>query len=115
MEVGRRSFNNYEPVRFVAPVLLNGWVNFGPDHPEAGFLKTDDGFVVLRGLVKNGPIPSDLFVLPAGFRPTRILHIATVSNGLFAYVRVFPDGTVDAPSGSATWFSLDGVQFDTRR
>lgn len=97
---------------WIAPTLLNGWVNYNTaNFSGAGYMKDFMGFVHLRGLLKSGTINQNMYVLPAGYRPEKQLHIASVSNGLFCNVTILSNGSVLPQNGSATWWSLDGITF----
>lgn len=108
--------DNRQPVKarlpkFIAPTLLNSWVNFGGGFNDAGYLKDFSGTVHLRGLVKNGVIGNAIFQLPAGYRPANEELQITISNGALGRVDIYPSGDVGATSGSNAWFSLDGITF----
>jgi hypothetical protein len=94
------------------PTLINSWANYGAANNPAGYFKDPFGIVHLRGLVKNGtPIPSDIFTLPAGYRPfQQELHV-TISNGLIGYAQVNTAGGVRCQAGNASYFSIDGITF----
>lgn len=97
---------------WTAPTLLNDWVNFGGGNAEAGYWKDPFGVVHLRGTIKDGSgLPTLVFTLPAGSRPSASHRFATVSNGLFGIATVDSSGGVSASSGSTTYFSLDGITF----
>ena len=102
-----------EPLIWHPMVLENSWVAFSSDYFAPEFTKDRDGFVHLRGLIKDGsPATTDITSLPPGFRPSLIHLQATVCNNAIAYLGVFPDGDVQLNSGgSATWSSLDGIIF----
>lgn len=114
-----RVFGNdgrFQQDAWVAPTLLNSWVNFGAGGQPAGYCKDSQGFVRLKGLVKSGTpgATSVIFTLPAGYRPANNSHHAVPSNALFGFCRVDSSGSVIAYAGSGTWFALDGISFDTR-
>lgn len=100
---------------FTAPTLLNSWVNFGGVYSNAGYYKDPLGRVHLRGLVKNGTIPADIFVLPTGFRPSGSLLFRTYSdNGaadVLAVVNIEADGSVVALRGNNAAWGLNGISF----
>jgi hypothetical protein len=100
-----------------APTLLNSWVNFGAGYPAAGYMKDHLGFIRLRGLVKNGTVNGTtgvIFTLPSGYRPSGASHFAVEANSAHGCCRVDTNGDVVATAGSNVWFSLDGINFDTR-
>lgn len=103
--------NTAQPT-WVAPSLTNSWVWFGSVSYEPAYSKDEQGLVRLRGMVKNGSaIPTSVFTLPAGYRPTSEVRFAVASNGAFGLVRIGTDGTVNADVGSTTSLSLEGVSF----
>lgn len=97
---------------WIAPTLLNSWVDFGSSYSAAGYCKGEDGVVRLKGNVKSGSgIPTTVFALPAGYRPSEILRFAVDSNGAFGAVSIDTSGNVQAAVGSTTRLSLDGISF----
>jgi hypothetical protein len=106
--------NNYakkSKMPWIAPTLLNAWVNFGGTNADAGYTKDDFGFVHLRGRIKTGTLAQSAFILPVGFRPDKDLVIASVSNGAFGYLTIKSDGNVVIEAGSNTSFSLQNISF----
>jgi hypothetical protein len=99
----------------------NGWTSYGQGYAPAGYWKSPDGVVHLRGLVMGGGVgggganrlDSDLaiFTLPSGYRPDKGLVIPVISNGAIGRLDISTDGTVVATSGNNTWLSLDGISF----
>jgi hypothetical protein len=98
---------------WIAPTLLNAWVNFGGAYATVGYTKDDFGYVHIRGLIKSGTIAQAAFVLPVGFRPEKDILIATTSNGAFGQLSIRTDGQVFVESGSNINFSLEGILFRT--
>lgn len=97
---------------WIAPVLLNGWVNFGgTNYNNVGFYKDENGYVYLRGLIKSGTIPSVALILPKGYRSSRYFNIPCISNGALGNLEVRPTGEVRVVSGDNADFNLDGVSF----
>lgn len=99
---------------WIAPSLLNSWVNFSVSYDPAGYYKDPLGRVWLRGLIKSGTTAANtlLFVLPSGYRPPfRSIH-AIDTNGTFGSVEVQEDGEVrTGTTVSATYLSLAGISF----
>lgn len=122
--LGKGGGTTHDP-DWIAPNLLNGWLNYGSSWPGAGYRKGRDGMVKLRGLVKSGTggISTPIFVLPQGYAPegtssTGELFIqpASVSGGFgYARVDVLGDGSVAiiayGPSASNAFVSLAGISF----
>ncbi len=104
---GRISQEAWTAVSFEA-----GWVNYdATTYATAAYFKDSHGVVHLKGLVKNGSIGGNLFTLPALYRPALTEHFPMVSNGLFGYGWVQPNGVVSLQSGSNTWVALNGISF----
>lgn len=105
-----------QPVRprvekFIAPTLLNSWVDFGLGRNPAGYYRDSFSRVYLRGMIKSGTVGAAAFTLPAGYRPANHEIFSVVSNDLFGAVNVFSDGNVQPTVGNNTYFSLDGITF----
>lgn len=97
---------------WIQPTLLNSWVNYDTaSFPPASYFKDSFGVVHFKGLLKSGTIGQNFFVLPAGYRPLKQLHIATVSNGAFTNIAVTPVGGFTSQNGSNVWYSIDGISF----
>lgn len=96
---------------FTPASLTNGWANVDSTRfHSAGYAKTSDGIVVLRGLVNAGAV-GVIFNLPPGYRPRRRILRMNISNDAQGRVDVAPDGNVIFSTGSNAWFSLDGIVF----
>ncbi|KKK52619.1 hypothetical protein LCGC14_3103070, partial [marine sediment metagenome] len=54
--------------QWIAPTLLNSWVNYAATYDTTGYMKDGFGFVHLKGLVKSG-VAGTIFTLPVGYRP----------------------------------------------
>jgi hypothetical protein len=99
----------YSPA-YVAPTLLNSWVNFGGAEATAGYYKDALGIVRIKGLVKLGVTTpgTNIFVLPAGFRPAENSIFAQNSNGAFGSIGVALNGAVYVNTcPSNTYLSID--------
>lgn len=97
---------------WIAPTLLNSWVNFDTGaNALAGYRIDDDGMVHLKGRVKTGTPSSVVWTLPVGYRPPAHLVYGTSSNGAFGEFIILSDGSVTASIGSATGFSFGEVSF----
>jgi hypothetical protein len=97
-------------------IVASGWHNYDTSvYPAAAFRKYPDGRVRLRGLVAGGTIgqASPIFVLPAGYWPSRNLIFSVVSNDVAGEVRIASNGSVYVQVGNTNWVSLDGIEFDT--
>ncbi|WP_165372217.1 Kelch repeat-containing protein [Emticicia agri] len=103
------------PENFIAPTLLNSWVNYStPTYEAAGYAKDKESRVKLKGTIKNGTAASGttLFNLPVGYRPTEILMFAVTNSATaLGRVDVYPNGDVKIMSGGNTLLSLDAIAF----
>lgn len=98
---------------FIAPTLLNSWVNSGAFFEEAGFYKDPFGRVHLKGVVKDGLLGSTnpIFILPEGSRPEKLGIYPIVSNSTIGAIDIFDDGRVSLVVGSNAFASLSGISF----
>jgi len=104
----------YSLKKHKAPILRNGWANFGLPYAKAGFA-LDDDTVYLRGLVRNRQFSSKkpLFILPSEYRP-RYLEVFPASvNDRLGHISVLPTGEVKLSSafGRSGFASLSNVRF----
>lgn len=99
--------------KYIAPTLLNSWVNFGGGSAAAGYYKDPFGIVRIRGLVKNGTtgLGNPVFTLPAGYRPPNSVILPAVSNNAFARLNVEANGDIIVEVGSNAFVSLDSLTF----
>jgi hypothetical protein len=98
---------------WIAPTFTNSWVNFGNPWAAVGYRKDAEGYVWLRGLMKDGTINLPCFTLPVGYRPPTNggLRFACVANNLFAALTITDDGKVTPETGSNFYYFLDGARF----
>jgi len=97
---------------WIAPTLLNSWVNYGSAFSIAGYYKDSNGIVHLRGLVKNGSNTTVIFQLPAGYRPEyRTLNAVVTDSNAIGRVDVLANGNVHGDNVSSGWCSLDDISF----
>lgn len=98
---------------FIAPTLLNSWVNYDTvNFNSAGYFKDADGIVHLRGMLKSGVVALSSFSLPAGYRPSKAETFATNSNDTLGRVVIdAATGDVTLAVGSNVFFTLDGITF----
>lgn len=94
--------------------LLNNWVYFNSIRTPQYRLR--NGWVFMRGLVKNGNINSNIFTLPVGFRPAvREMYdmaFPCVCNAAAGAVAIDgAQGVVVHMFGSTAWIDLAGVRF----
>lgn len=92
------------------PVFANAWVNFGSTFAAAAFRKDAAGLVYLKGLIKDGTINTNAFVLPAGYRPAEDRVFAVLSGGAVGRVDITSAGAVVPKTPiSNTFVGLDGI------
>lgn len=108
-------FINFNPPTWTEVTAFeNSWVNYGSTNQTAGYVKDAFGFVHIKGCVKNGSgIPTVIFTLPAGYRPTsnESFVVETTGSALGACF-VQTNGTVIASYGGGTsYFWLSGITF----
>lgn len=101
---------------WITPTMINAWVNLDTSlYNGAGYYKDNFGIVHLRGLIKGGTTSTNIFVLPAGYRPLKRLVMSTLSNSttdVASRLDVFADGSVQALGGSGnTYLTLEGISF----
>jgi hypothetical protein len=123
LEVQRSGvWTTYRPPRsegWTPAPLVNGWVNYGSEFNTAAYTRTDDGWVRLRGLVKNGVVDpvgaTPIFTLPTpGYRPPgQYLFVVATNPNDSGRVDVKTDGRVVCLKGNNGWVSLDGIAFAT--
>lgn len=102
----------------LAPTLLNSWVNYGSGYAPAGYYKDLSGMVHVEGMIKDGTTTSgtNLFNLPAGFRPAERMSFAAASVSVIARIDVLADGNVQAiTSVSSGFLALNNVHFLARQ
>jgi len=98
----------WRPVTF-----QNAWTNFDVNaYNSAGCMLDSQGFVHLRGLVKNGQQGTTIFTLPSGLTPEkRQLFAVQTSPNAIGRVDVLSTGEVLVVMGNSGWVSLDGLTF----
>lgn len=93
-----------------APTLLNSWAAQS-GYSTPGFMKDERGWVHLRGALVGGTAPSDVFVLPAGYRPATACLFSTASANGMGRVYVNNAGTVRFEAAASNNGALDGISF----
>ena len=93
----------------------NSWVNYGSTWRTAQYSIDSNGFVHLRGLVKNGSTSADITSLPIGFKPVMDEIFSVRTSGGTTRIDIKTDGDVYANPGHATWTSLSGITFEAER
>jgi hypothetical protein len=98
------------------PAFQNSWVNFGgvDDHETAAFWQQSDGWVRLKGLIKDGTATdgTTIFTLPSGYRPVSTQTFVTWTNAATAVIRISSLGNVQCHANcSSVSLSLNGIAF----
>lgn len=57
---------------WITPTLLNGWVNVGESDATLQYFKDSTGTVHIKGVI-NGGTATQIFTLPEGYRPNKII------------------------------------------
>jgi hypothetical protein len=97
---------SYLDTGFIVPALINGWASYDSTYAPVRYSRKSN-VVSIIGLVKNGAISTDVFILPVGFRPTiQQLGATTTDPNVHGRLDVRPDGGVSAAIGSNVWFSV---------
>jgi len=111
------SYINNKP--FIAPTLLNGWINLGAGYNPTGYYKDEFNMVHLRGIVQSGTCAggTPIFTFPQGYRPlnTQLFSVATTGDGTAIQICTL----VLHSNGNFTtdknvwgiWTQLDGISF----
>ncbi len=98
---------------WIAPTLLNGWVNIGGVFDNTGYFKDSIGMVHLRGLLKSGTTNTNtvIFALPVGYKPLGSNAYSVYSNdgAVVGTVQVTSDGYIKIISGGNISLSLSGI------
>lgn len=96
---------------WIAPTMVNSWVDFGGSSDTIGYMKDTLGFVHLKGTVKGGTAIT-IFTLPTGYRPVldKNLNFSTNIGATPSFVK--STGLVGITTlGSNTYVSMDCVIF----
>jgi hypothetical protein len=120
VETGRQVAANSEapvaaPVSWTAPNLAAGVSNVGAGYEPAGYCRTPQGEVVLRGLVQNLTVGATIFTLPNGHRPSGTARFPVWTSdggtGALGCLDVTADGRVVLAAGATSQLALRGVGF----
>lgn len=100
------------------PSLQNSWEDYGGSFDPCRYMKDDNGFVHIKGLIKSGSTGSNVlaFTLPTGYRPADVLvtpamHYGSGNVSVFTQVRITAGGQVRIYTSSSTWFSFGFISF----
>ena len=110
--------NTVESEAWIAPTLVNSWVNYGAGFHSAGYYKDPLGVVHIRGLIKDGTVTigTTLFTLPVGYRPSQAVLFDVAGyippNPASVRIDVNASGTVTINSTADNYYlSLSGISF----
>jgi hypothetical protein len=94
-------------------VLANSWVTYSGTFEDPSYCKDNNGFVHLRGLLKDGSAADAVMcTLPPGFRPSRQINFNAIANDASCKLVIKANGEVNAAAGGSTaWTSISGVIF----
>lgn len=102
--------------------LQNGWTTYDATYNSPSYIKTSDGVVVLKGLIKNSGTPTDgqvIATLPVSYRPSaNLIFPAVTYPNNYARIDINANGEIIfRAGGSASWLSLENIRFvpDTGR
>ena len=87
---------------WIAPTLLNSWVNYGTPFDDVLYKKDADGSVTIKGLVRFGTLNTTVFTLPAGYRPAKTLLIDQHENNAYGQIAITNAGLVSQDTGIST-------------
>lgn len=76
------------PYTFTAPVLSNGWVNYGGGFQTAGYTVDGNGRTHVQGLVRSGVVTNGTLIatIPVALLPTEYLHLPADNGGVFGHI-----------------------------
>ncbi|MCM3599013.1 phage tail protein [Metabacillus idriensis] len=107
---------NISPLVHSLMSLLNGWSNYNTtSHIGAGYTKSADGFVHLRGMITGGAVGTVFATLPAGCRPLNDEPISVLTSAGLGRLDVKPNGYLQLMSGGTGWVSLSSVVFKAEK
>jgi hypothetical protein len=94
------------------PQFENGAQNFGQGFSTAGFFIDHEGIVHLKGTV-TAPTFAVIFTLPARYRPSQQLFIATQATQVASAIYIYPNGDVQVRGGQGPTnnYALDSITF----
>src|SRR5215469_8964204 len=105
------------PTSFTALTLQNGWMN-APYGTSNAAVRNISGIVHLKGAIWTNGTNADPFVLPAGFRPAKLVYVPVdLCGGNKGRLDILLDGVVaveaenSAFTQAACFTSLDGASF----
>ncbi|MGN6774789.1 SGNH/GDSL hydrolase family protein [Rhizobium sp.] len=94
--------------------LSNGWVAYGSPWKGPTATLTEEGIVVVEGLIKGGTTTAGTAIgtLPSGMWPTAMLLFDCMANGANVKIQIDTSGVITAFStADGTYTSLSGITF----
>jgi hypothetical protein len=101
---------------WISPSLTSPWINYpgGGNYQPARYKKLADGMVVVEGLIASNSVSvsgvSNIFTLPAGYRPTATLVFPTINTGnALRQLEIVETGVVRfaaLPAGAVGYISI---------
>ncbi|MEU3613536.1 hypothetical protein ABZ725_14630 [Streptomyces sp. NPDC006872] len=102
---------------WTSPSLTSPWINYpgGGNYQGARYKRMADGMVVIEGLIASNSVSvsgvSNVFTLPAGYRPTATLVFGTLNTGnVIRQLEVVETGVVRfaaLPAGAVGFISIN--------
>lgn len=93
------------------PTLLYGFTNYGSGYQGVHYRKINK-VVHIEGLVKGGHAGREIFILPAGFRPsTKLVFAMVYDRAKISYVEVDSNGLIVPDAIGGTWTNITGISF----
>jgi hypothetical protein len=94
------------------PAFQNGWTNYDTvNYSTCAFRKDGQNFVYLKGTITSGAASTNIFTLPAGYRPSQLLMFDPYGGEYNSNVTVYSNGVVHKGPNYNTFVSLDGIVF----
>jgi hypothetical protein len=102
---------------WLAPTLINSWVNSGGGETEAAYTRDANGMVWIRGRIEGGVQNTVAFNLPEGYRPNETVRFPINAQSAAGQVTtrctIFTSGNVNIGAiTSPTWVSLGYLSFE---
>jgi hypothetical protein len=94
---------------FIAPTLLNSWLDYGSSNDPTGYRGEAGGRVRIRGCVKSGTVGAGtpVFQLPAAYRPAKNKSFDIPTDTGRGVLNVLSGGNVEIASGGNGWAYID--------
>lgn len=96
-----------EPV-WQSVTLLNGWIAY-PNFATPSYMVRSDGWVVLRGMVRDGTWNMPIGSIPSSLCPDYTYPFTVISAAGAVRMDIEPDGDIKLGAGTGTWASLHGM------